>query len=123
MKIYAPVKDFNGIRSNVRFVNGVGETNDPNSIKWFESHGYSVEKCENSPEIPSENCDNVVIEPTNDEIETENEEDELMGYAERTPNFEDMTPNEIRDWAKANGKGSLIGNTRNKEKLINILRG
>ena len=25
MKIYAPVKDFNGLRNNVRFVNGVGD--------------------------------------------------------------------------------------------------
>jgi hypothetical protein len=32
MIIYAPVKDFNGLRNNVRFVNGVGETDNPNAL-------------------------------------------------------------------------------------------
>ena len=117
MKIYAPVKDFNGLRGNVRFVNGVGETNDPKLIKWFETHGYKV---------PIEDEPNLVIEPQNDEIEVENDEDEtveMMGYAEKSPNFESMTPNELRDWAKANGYGGKIKNIRNKEKLIEILRG
>ena len=35
MKIYAPVKDTNGVYASVRFVNGVGETDDPKLIKWF----------------------------------------------------------------------------------------
>ena len=118
MKIYAPVKDFNGWRGNVRFVNGVGETDDPALIKWFETHGYKVPIEDDTP--------NLVIEPKNDQIEVVNDEDEIvemMGYADKTPNFEDMTPNELRDWAKANGFGSQIKNIRNKEKLIEILRG
>ncbi len=114
MKIYAPVKDFNGWRGNVYFVNGVGETNDAKLIKWFETHGYKV---------PIEDEDNLVIEPQNDEIEIEDDEVELMGYADKSPNFEKMTPNELREWAKANGFGNQIKNTRNKEKLIEILRG
>lgn len=118
MEIYAPVKDFNGLRNNVRFVNGVGETDNPALIKWFEDHGYSVEKCEKLPENPIEKCEEVVA---NEEIEVE--EVEMMGYADKEPDFESMTPNELRDWAKANGYGMVIGNTRNKEKLINILRG
>lgn len=107
MKIYAPVKDTNGVRASVRFVNGVGETDDPHLIGWFKSHGYGVEET------------NLVIEPQNDEVKVEN--DEIK--ADETPKFEDMTPNELRDWAKANGFGSQIKNTRNKEKLIEILRG
>ena len=117
MKIYAPVKDFNGFRNNVRFVNGVGETDDPKVIEWFRTNGYKV---------PIEDEPNFVIEPKNDEIEIvedEVETVEMMGYAEKTPKFEDMTPNELRDWAKANGFGNKIKNTRNKEKLIEILRG
>ena len=123
MKIYAPVKDFNGCRNNVRFVNGVAETDDPQAIKWFETHGYIVE---NTQENTQKMRNNLVIESQNDQIAEENDEDEvveMMGYATKTPKFEDMTPNELRDWAKANGFGSQIKNTRNKEKLIEILRG
>ena len=105
MKIYAPVKDTNGVYASVRFVNGVGETDNPHLIKWFRSHGYRVEE-----EV------NLVIEPQNDEIEVENDE-------VKTVNFEDMTPNELRDWAKANGLGNQIKNIRNKEKLLEIIRG
>jgi hypothetical protein len=117
MKIYAPVKDANGVWASVRFVNGVGETDNPTLIKWFESHGYGIEK---SIEIP-----NLVIEMSNDQIEVETDEDEMdemMGYAERSPNFEDMTPNELRDWARANGLGGVIKNTRNKEKLLELIK-
>lgn len=114
MKIYAPVKDFNGWRGNVRFVNGVGETDDPQLIKWFETHGYKV---------PIQEETNLVIEPQNDQLEVENDEVEMMSYAEKTPELEDMNPNELREFAKANGKGHLIKNIRNKEKLIEIIRG
>lgn len=117
MKIYAPVKDFNGLRGNVQFVNGVGETDDPRLIKWFETHGYKV---------PIQDEVNLVIEPQNDQIEVEVDEDEpveMMGYAEKTPTLEEMNPNELREFAKANGKGHLIKNIRNKDKLIEIIRG
>ena len=120
MKIYAPVKDANGVWASVRFVNGVGETDDPRLIEWFKSHGYKV------PIETVENCDeisNLVIETENDQIEIENDEVEMMGYNERQPNFDEMTPNELRDWAKANGLGGVIKNTRNKEKLLELIRG
>lgn len=116
MKIYAPVSDFNGWRNNIRFVNGVAETDDPSAIKWFETRGYTIEKTQDLR-------DNLVIEPQYDQIEVENDEVEMMGYAEKTPKFEDMTPNELRDWGKANGFGGQIKSIRNKEKLIEILRG
>ena len=109
MKIYAPVKDFNGLRNNVRFVNGVGETDNPQVIDWFTKNGYLVEdeshkvtldpleKCETITEIPLEKCDE--------------------------PDFDSMTPNELRDWMKENGYGSKIKNIRDKEKLLKIIRG
>ena len=103
MKIYAPVKDANGVWASVRFVNGVGETNDPHLIEWFRTHGYKVpienitEKCDNALEKVLENCDE--------------------------PDLESMTPNELREWARANGFGSVIKNTRNKEKLLELIRG
>ena len=116
MKIYAPVKDFNGWRGNVRFVKGVGETDDPNMVKWFETRGYSVEKCDISMEETPEKCDISIVE-------VEDEEVEMMGYADKPKELEDMNPNELREFAKANGKGHLIKNIRNKDKLIEIIRG
>ena len=111
MKIYTPVKGFNGWRNNVRFVNGVGETNDPVAIAWFRDKGYKVPI--------EEPVDNLVISSTNDQIESKN--DEIADTSE--PNFEEMTPNELRDWAKANGFGGVIKNTRDKEKLLKLIRG
>lgn len=108
MKIYAPVKDFNGIRNNVRFVNGIGETDNPALIPWFESRGYSVEKCTNMDENSIEKC--AILHENN--IEKSDE-----------PDFEEMTPIELREWAKANGFGGVIKNTRSKEKLLELIRG
>ena len=116
MKIYAPVKDFNGLRNNVRFVNGVGETDNPLLIEWFIAHGYgvekSLEKCDKSIEKSLEKSDedfiNLIIDSQDEQIE---------------PDFDKMTPNELRDWMRENGYGSKIKNTRNKEKLLEILRG
>lgn len=109
MKIYAPVKDTNGVHASVRFVNGVGETDNPHLINWFRSHGYRVEET------------NLVIEFKNDEIEVVN--DEVEPTETKPRELDDMTPNELRDLAKASGKGHLIKNIRNKEKLIEIIRG
>ena len=104
-KIYAPVKDATGVWATVRFTNGVGETNNPALVEWFKKHNYRVEKCDNVPVNTVEKC----------EVEIEKVESE--------PDFESMTPNELRDWAKANGFGGAIKNTRNKEKLLEIIRG
>lgn len=43
-KILSPNKEYNGISASVTFVNGVGETNNPQLIDWFKSHGYTVEE-------------------------------------------------------------------------------
>jgi len=44
MKIYAPNKDYCGVSATVGFINGVGETDDPDLIVWFKEHGYKVGK-------------------------------------------------------------------------------
>lgn len=108
MRIYAPVKDFNGLRNNVRFVNGVGETDNLNLIPWFESHGYKV---------PVDDSRRVEMLPT-----APKRESEMLDNGDQ-PDFESMTPNELRDYMRANGFGRRIGNIRNKEKLLEILRG
>lgn len=45
-KVYAPLKDYNGISASVTFVNGVGETDNENLLEWFEEKGYTVERDE-----------------------------------------------------------------------------
>lgn len=125
MKIYAPVTDFNGVRNNVRFVNGVGETDDPRAIEWFKINGYNIEKSLENCDKPSkkslEKCDNLVIKTPNEQIKQPNDEIEMMGYPEQ--DFEEMTPNELREWAIEHGLGAKIRNTRNKEKLLEMIRG
>lgn len=117
MKIYAPMKNANGVYASVRFVDGVGETDNPKLIKWFEQNGYSLEKCDFPIQSSVEKCDFTTEEQS--ELE-----DEIMGYGEpKIPNLDDMNPNQIREWAKSNGYGSIIRNTRSKDKLIELIRG
>lgn len=118
MKIYAPVKDFNGLRNNVRFVNGVGETDNMVLVSWFQSHGYEVVDETHVRVIESlrvEQAATVQPKVVVEDVGEVNQPDE--------PDFESMTPNDLREWAKANGFGTLIRNTRSKEKLLEIIRG
>ena len=101
MHIYAPNKNATGTWCSVQFRNGVGESNDPYIIDWFVKHGYKVEAPTTIPKVE------VVKE---------------VGEVPQ-PDFESMTPNELRDWLRANGYGSKIKNIRNKEKLLEIVRG
>lgn len=113
MKIYAPVKSANGIYASVRFVDGVGETDNPKLISWFKSHGYQVE---NEQVVTSGYVsvieDNPVETPTS-----------ITTVATTEPDFDSMTPFELREWGRANGFAGKIKNTRDKEKLLKIIRG
>ena len=109
MKIYAPVKDATGVWASVHFVNGVGETDNPRLIEWFRTNGYRLEKCDTVGEILPEKCEEDLLR----------EVTEMVGE----PDFDAMTPNELRQWAIENGYGNKIRNTRNKAKLLEILRG
>lgn len=42
-KITAPNEEFTGKRGNIAFIDGVGETDDPNMLAYFRRHGYKVE--------------------------------------------------------------------------------
>lgn len=128
MKIYAPVKDFNGLRNNVRFVNGVGETDEQSVIEWFSSRGYTTEKYDNSLRIEHEKLEihhgnslEKVIKPSETSENTDFTKIQTKKVVE--VDFDAMTPNELRDWMKENGFGSKIKNIRNKEKLLEIIRG
>lgn len=103
MKIYAPNKYATGTWCGTRFINGVGESNDPYIIKWFKDHGYKVE---DNSKVKVESITQPAEEVQADE-----------------PDFEAMTPNELREWLRTHGYGSKIKNIRNKEKLLEIVRG
>lgn len=49
-KIYAPNKEYNGVTASVAFANGVGETEKPELVSWFQEHGYKVVEPEKSPD-------------------------------------------------------------------------
>ena len=118
MKIYAPNKRANGVYASVRFVDGVGETNKPHLIEWFKRNGYTVEG-EFVQDIYVPNKIEEVVELVKEEPVVE-----MMGYSEPTGlNLDNMTPAELREHCKAIGKGHLMKNIRNKEKLIEIIRG
>lgn len=116
MKIYAPVKDANGIYASVRFVNGVGETNNPALIEWFRKHGYRVENV-------ADNGKKVDEKPIEKSVEKDEVSIEKSVEKDIEPDFDSMTSDEIRTWAKDNGLGGVIKNTRNKEKLLELIRG
>ena len=118
MKIYAPVKDANGVYASVRFVNGVGETDNPHLIEWFRKHGYRV-PIEDTPAVEVADTGNCSDESEFVEINQLADEPQES----ETPNFEDMTPFELSEWAKEHDLGLQLGNTRNKEKLLAIIRG
>jgi len=116
MKIYAPNKQANGVYASVLFVDGVGETDSPHLIEWFRSHGYRL-----SGEVRHENYTENATKPSETVENTDFTEIQTEKVVE--VDFENMTPNELRQWAIENGYGTKIRNTRNKAKLLEILRG
>lgn len=50
MKVYAPNEQYTGMSASVPFCNGVGETDNPRLLNWFQSHGYEVEGLPESEE-------------------------------------------------------------------------
>lgn len=63
MKVYSPNKEYTGISATVPFCGGVGETDDPHLIEWFEAHGYRVEKVEKSEESETVTAEEPTAEP------------------------------------------------------------
>jgi hypothetical protein len=55
-KILSPNKQYSGISASVKFVDGVGETDNPNLIDWFKSHGYEVEGVKAAKTTPPKNA-------------------------------------------------------------------
>ena len=122
MKIYAPVKDACGTWASVRFVDGVGETDDPSLIEWFRRNGYKLEEnvitkrqrveravSDSTNEMPNEVIAEAISRVTDESVDQ--------------PDLDSMTPYELREWMKDNGYGLKMKGVRSKEKLLAIIRG
>lgn len=122
MKIYAPVKDACGTWASVRFVDGVGETDDPSLIEWFRRNGYTLEEnvitkrqrveravSDSTNEMPNEVIAEAISRVTDESVDQ--------------PDLDSMTPYELREWMKDNGYGLKMKGVRSKEKLLAIIRG
>lgn len=97
MKIYAPVESTNGTYASVRFINGVGQTDDPRLIEWFKARGYRLEE----------------------------EEKPIYEFlAEKHPgvDFQAMDVPELRAWMRDNGYRMVVGNRKQKDKLLELMR-
>ena len=122
MKIYAPVKDACGTWASVRFVDGVGETDDPSLIEWFRRNGYTLEE---KVITKRQRVERAVSDSTN---ETPNEViaeaiSRVTDESVDQPDLDNMTPYELREWMKDNGYGLKMKGVRSKEKLLAIIRG
>ncbi|GAA0230065.1 hypothetical protein [Metaclostridioides mangenotii] len=84
-KVLAPNKQYTGLSASVGFVNGVGETEDKDLLKWFKAHGYEIEEIEEQKEPEAEQ---------DKELEKEKEEEN-----EPEPNVE------VEDKPKGKDKG------------------
>lgn len=48
-KVYAPLATYNGVSASIHFVDGVGETDNEDLLKWFTDHNYKVVDDEDKP--------------------------------------------------------------------------
>lgn len=96
MLVYAPQK-VSGIYASVRFVDGVGETDNVHLLSWFKEHGYTIK---NVPKIPEKPTEKIKVESV--------------------PEFAIMSPNEIKAWMT---KNNIPQNYRgsNHAKLVEYL--
>ena len=98
MIIYAPVKDTNGVYASVRFINGVGRTDNEALRPWFIANGYRV---------------------------TDEDMPIYDFLAQKYPDvdFKGMGVPELREWMRENGYRMKVMNIKNKDKLLEVMRG
>ncbi|WP_024622138.1 hypothetical protein [Metaclostridioides mangenotii] len=80
-KILAPNKQYSGVSASIGFVNGIGETEDKELLKWFKAHGYEIE------------------EPEEEKVQEAEQDKELEKENEPEPNVE------VEDKPKGKNKG------------------
>jgi hypothetical protein len=82
-KIYAPNKEYTGVSASVYFVDGVGETDDPHLIQWFERSGYTIE---GTSEHEADNEHVTIEEMIATELRDLAREKGIKGYSNMTRN-------------------------------------
>lgn len=91
MKVNTPVKGYTGIVAGVTFVDGAGETDEPNALAYFRRHGYVVggkQKGDTPPaETPADDSEDTtegVISDESESEETEDSDDDSEGQTDET---------------------------------------
>lgn len=108
-KVLAPNKQYNGLSATVMFVNGAGETDNPNLLAWFESKGYEVQRAEEEQkDIPIEKMTVSQLKDyakqNNIELgEATKKEDILQAIQQQGQNDEDNQQNDQGDQGQPNG--------------------
>jgi hypothetical protein len=97
-KIYAPNKQYSGVVATVTFVDGVGETNSPHLIDYFDRKGYTIK----DKQAEKEQDNNVKLEDTDEK------------------NIEDMSYPDLKKMAKKIGVKD--SHKMKKEKLVEVLK-
>lgn len=135
MWIYAPNKHANGIYANVRFVDGIGKTDDPKLFRWFESHGYTLSETleEDAPVVKTEEkpsakkakkteVEPVVEEDTSrpmPESLTSGNEQEIYGVPLTKVLL--MNDSDLKALATANGLGTKVRRMTHRTALLKAL--
>ena len=134
MWIYAPNEHANGIYATVRFVEGVGMTDDPKLIEWFKSNGYRVSEGDypskkmeevKKPSKKEEVAEKVVEEPKA-VVEEQEEEvpmmdtDELV-YGLPLTKVLLMNDTDLKAFAVKVGLGKKVRAIKHREALLKAL--
>jgi hypothetical protein len=95
-KIIAPNNQYSGISASVKFLNGVGETDNQNLINWFKQHGYKVEQTEQTEQTDPPPDDDLNNGGENEHPDDDGENNESGGEAEQGERVEQTeTPVEV----------------------------
>lgn len=76
-QVQTPVKGFNGIVVGVSFVDGVGDTDDPAALAYFERQGYTIEASAEAAGKELSPKQKLVAEATELKLDTKGTADEL----------------------------------------------
>lgn len=96
--IKSPVSNFDGYRCGVFFHKGNAEVNDRYLIEWFRDHGYTIE---------------------NDTINIPKNSD---GSLNLHPDFDNMSMDELRAYAKQINRGVLLTGIKDRAKAAAKLK-
>lgn len=89
MKVTTPVKGHTGTVAGVTFVDGVGETDDPNALAYFRRHGYVLDGKQKGSDTPTESdaaeSEDDDTDDQSDDAEGDDVADEIDTSADERP--------------------------------------